>query len=464
MQRHGGWSRALLVVGLAFLTTWWASAPARANTTLQGTATITGGWTDNPTGVVADQASDDFFLEVRPGLRLTSMQRRIVFYAGYTFDATLYLRDSGATGYSNSADLGFVAETSKTTTFGVTATFLQSSLNNVQVLMPSTGTMIMPLPGGTSLFYNARASESFNWDIAPLWHFAQALGFNAFFPDDVTLGQTYEATNDLTLLRNWKHDSGALLLKVDFVDYFGGVLPTGMVAPDQPQILETVRFSWLHDFGAYFSSEVALGAIAATSLVGNATLVEPVGRIGLYYRFNFAGIDLVYEHGVTPNVFTASTFLTDSVTLRGSLPLGRPELGLSTSAGYMHGVLWDSTSGQLTGGVDTFLADLSLTYNPWPELGVFARYQFMDELGNASGPMATASLLRNTVLVGVNIVYPARAAAPYGFRASVRADRADEMRLFQPSSPVGAQPSAPTTTSGPSPGTGGPVAPSGSSN
>jgi hypothetical protein len=162
---------------------------------------------------------------------------------------------------------------------------------------------------------------------------------------------------------------------------------------------------------------------------------------------------------VAPNIFTASTFLTDAISLRGGVPLFVPQLGLSTSAGYTHGVGWDSATGVLSGATNTFLADVTLSYNPWPEMGIFARYQFTDQLGTSVGPSPTATFFRNTVLLGLTVIYPARSAAPYGYQRSVRADRSDEMQMFQSSSPLPQENG--NTPGGPSAPSSGTVAPSG---
>ena len=62
-------------------------------------------------------------------------------------------------------------------------------------------------------------------------------------------------------------------------------------------------------------------------------------------------------------------------------------------------------------------------------LGLFARYSFYDQFGKPpvmDVPAVLPDLTRNLVMVGVNVIYPAVAAARVPSRQGSRVDRSDQ--------------------------------------
>ena len=74
------------------------------------------------------------------------------------------------------------------------------------------------------------------------------------------------------------------------------------------------------------------------------------------------------------------------------------------------------------------LVDVTIGWQPLPELRVFARYSLFDQFGSppvGDVPAVLPDLTRNLVMVGVNVTYPAVAALRAPLRGASRVDETD---------------------------------------
>lgn len=429
-----GWSVLLAIVLCAA-----PGGSARANTVLQGMATVEGGYNTNPLGQAIGRP--DWFWDIRPGLRLTSLFDRGLFYAQYTFDATMYLHRSAASGYSNDFSVGTLLITSRTTQLTLSAGVLQSNVNNIQALQTSVSAPIVIVPAGTAQFVSPHASAGINWDITQAWRLSEVSTFTAFVPISEGLRQTYDINNVLLAGRSWRRDSLDLQLRVDYIN-FPEEMVNGVSVAGSDQLLQALSTRWLHDFGSFFSTELQGGVLLAMRASdGGGRLWRPIARAALHYRREEGSADLAYEHAVEASIFSGATYDNDQVSLRIGIPLGRTTgVAFAASGAYMRSNVYNAFLGTLSGSSDVWLADATLSWSPWREMSFFARYSFTDQIGNPTDPSPIPSFMRHLVVAGVTIVYPAEAAAPVGFRGSVRADRADAVEVPALHSPQPEQP------------------------
>jgi hypothetical protein len=415
----------VIVIGLALL-----DGTARANTVLQGLASLSAGYNSNPTATVVAQG--DFFDDIRPGLRLTSLFARGLFFSQYTFDATLYLHRRGASGYSNDFSVGTLLLTSPTTTLTLGAGVLQSQFNNLPALQASATAPVLVVPAGTQQFVTTRLTESLTWDVTRAWHFVETSTFSTL----IGLGQpnpqaTYDWNTILEAGRRWQRDVLSLWVRLDYVSY-PSTTPGGEVIGPQDQLLPATSVRWIHDFSPSFSTELMGGVLFALRAVETPGLfVEPMARAALHYRRQEGTVDLSYDHSAEPSLQTGITLIGDTLALRAALPLGTStHMTLGASAAYQHANLLDFNGGNLNGSIDAWLADVGWNWAIWPEMNLFARYSFTDQIGATTTVAAIPTFMRHMVLVGVTITYPAVAAAPpNAFHGSVRADRSDAFEV-----------------------------------
>jgi hypothetical protein len=424
---------------VALLAIVLCAGSARANTVVQGMATVSGGYNTNPLGQPFGRP--DWFADIRPGLRLTSLFDRGLFYAQYTFDATMYLHRSAASGYSNDFSVGTLLISSRTTSVTLSAGVLQSNVNNIQALQTSVSAPAVIIPAGTAQFVAAHAGAGVNWDVTQAWRLSENSTFTAFVPITEGLRQTYDINNVVVGGRSWRRDSLDLQLRVDYINFPDATI-NGVDAPGSDQLLQAVSARWLHDFGSFFSTELMGGVLLAMRASdGGGRLWRPVARAALHYRREEGSADLAYEHAVEASIFSGATYDNDTVSLHIGIPLGRTSgVALAASGAYMRSNVYNALLGTLAGSSDVWLADATLSWSPWQEMSFFARYSFTDQIGNPTDPTPIPTFMRHLVVAGVTIIYPAVAAAPVGLRSSVRADRSDAVEVPALHSP---QPEAP---------------------
>jgi hypothetical protein len=141
-------------------------------------------------------------------------------------------------------------------------------------------------------------------------------------------------------------------------------------------------------------------------------------------------LDLIYSRGMVPNPYVQSTFVADSVVLRGTVPFGeKSHLSLSGSGTYTHDEAADTINGSIGTTVNLFYVDLSLNWNPRDWLIVFLRYDYQNQLADATQTPPIASLERHVVLVGLTITYPPQGAAVVANGPPIRVDRSDAVTI-----------------------------------
>ena len=435
--------RAAVTLG-ALLATTVASSRAQAKVSVQGTGLATAGWSDNILNAPNDPVTNgptresDFLFQLSPGVVLTSAAPRLLQSVTYNFAATLYARHSEANSYTNT--LGWVGNvfSSPTTSLILKAESQQGKVSTFNLNQSSSGATVAVLPQNSNIrFFSQSVSESLEATPRAKWRVSQKLGFRLFAPiDRGTLPDSYNLAGDLGLDRIFTLDALGLLLHVELVDFVVPRDPTTNVAVgfDQRQVITSLVGRWRRDWSRSWSSEAALGVLAlvgATSDPTTPTLTawEPSALAALRYATELGGGELRYAHDVAPNTLSGSTYSTDQVALQAGMPIVRAKLFFGATVAYQHARRVSLIAGMPGDSANLALVDLTVGWKPIPELGVFARYSYLDQIGNPpvnNVPSLLPNLTHNLVLVGVNVIYPAVAAARVSSQPASRVDRSDQ--------------------------------------
>lgn len=396
-----------------------APLTAAAKTTIQGEATVSGGWSDAVGNAPIDPAAGnlgaggDFFGEVRPGLLLTYGSPRFVQQLGYLFTASSYLH-SGYT-YANRLQWSGVAELTRRSTLQFSLFGDEGRLNTLLTQQDPTQTQIGNVPLGNTTYLTVGAAQAFSWLLRPLWQLSESALFTLYKPIDPVGALGLILDPGLRLDRIWKSDSLGAEVRMGYAYYQEVRDPaTGVKITDaQRQLIPSAMLRWRHDLGHFFGSELGFGVAGAMRAQdGGGRIWGPAAFGALRYAHPTGFADLSYSYGIVGNALAGQSFQAHLATLRAGLPLGkRSRFSLNASAGYEHGEQIDVNLGATVARLDLLLGDVALTYQPSGEIALFARYQALYQVGHASDAMPEPTYGRNTILIGINGRYPAAPAA-----------------------------------------------------
>jgi hypothetical protein len=425
---------------------------AHAKTSLQGRLALSAAWTDNVLSVglipsTGQRPESDFYYEIAPSLLLATGGARMVHRLNYAFVATLFTLHPEANSYNHRLDWAGYFQTSPTTELFLTAAISQGRLNTIALRTSSATTPVQVQQAGGQTFMGANVTELFGWDITSKWRFTQSAALGMFFPlDPRNTPQSFDVDQHLIFERAWRKDALNLDLRVDYV-HFSEVRgptvvndvanPNGVVTPSQDVFINSATLRWRHDFGHFWNSELNLGIIEASRVSGGVAIIQPAAMAAMRYLHEYGSGELMYQHGVQPNVIVAQTFVNDMVALRGSVPLGlASHVVLSTAVAYNHARVIDFEAGGDLSRTHLILADATLTYIPRLEVQVFARYQFFDQVGSPDDFLPQPNFRRHTVMLGIIGTYPGEAAAVVPSRDALRVDRSDAVGIQAPARPA----------------------------
>ncbi len=418
-------------------------APAKA--TIQATGTVAAGWSDNitnapdePTAGIAREG--DFFFQLAPGAVVSSAAPRFIQRLAYTLTADIFVTHASANAYANTLDWAADVAASRTTDIIFTLRSQQGRLGTFNLTGASSSATVGLLPNSNINYFSQAAGEDLASQPSRHWLVRQTLAFNAFIPiDRGQVPDSYTLAVELGGDRIFRIDALGLIWRNEFIDYVAARdandVPIGN--GDQQQYLTGLTARWRRDWSPFWSSEAALGVVSVigetrdpvTGQLATQHDVEPSALAALRWTREAAAAELRYAHDVVPNPLIGNTFSSDEVAVQASVPFLRAKMFLSATAAYQYARVLALTEGAATGHAHLAIVDFTVGWQPRPEIGVFARYSFFDQFGQPSTQTMVATLpdlTRSTVLVGVNVIYPARAAARVPTRQGLRVDRADQ--------------------------------------
>jgi hypothetical protein len=428
----------------ALLTATLSSTSTAAIVTVQGSATATAGWTDNilnapdeKTTTTAPRESD-FLFQLAPRVALSSASPRFLERLSYNFTADLFATHTEANSYSNTLEWNASVLTSPTTTLVLTLTSQQGKVSTLSFNQPSSGATITVLPQASNFnYFSQTANESFEALPRAQWRVSQLLRFAAFVPiDRGILADSYDVVGEAGFDRVFRADAIGLLLREDVINFVAARDPVTDVVrgADTRQAMTSVVARWRRDWSPLWSTEAALGAIVAVGAssdptVGTRAAWEPSALAAVRWSKDIGSAELRYSHDVVPNPLVGSTFSRDSVALQGGFPVIRAKMFFGATVAYQHARILPLVAGVAEASADVTVADVTIGWQPIPELGLFARYAFMHQFGAApimDTPAPLANLTRNTVMIGLNVIYPAVSKVRVPTRQGTRVDRADQ--------------------------------------
>lgn len=433
----------LAVAALALVGLVPARAHANASWQLVGNAAV--GWTDNVLSAPNDPMpgmrgrESDFFFQLAPGVALTTASPRFISRVAYTLTGDIFVLHGEGDAYTNTLDWSAFSDLSRAVDLLLVAQSQQGRLSMFNLSTGSAQQQPGVLPANTQVnFFSQLFMETIGWSITPQWHTWQTGTFRAFIPTDRgQLADSYEGIGELGGERSFKFDALGLVLRADFVDFVGPVDSTGMkLTPDQQQLISSAGARWRRDWSPSWSTELDAGVVEAEPLdvPGASRVWQPNGLAALRYFNDRGSGELRYQHDIMPNPAAGASFLYDEVALNASVPLGqKSKFFLSATVSYQYAQALNQNGSVSGTHAHVAAADVSLDYQPRPEIGIFARYSLFDQLATnevSTDPTMAApflpSMLRNVVMLGVSVLYPAVAVAKVPTRRGTRVDKADQ--------------------------------------
>jgi hypothetical protein len=439
-------ARAPLVLRLTIACTLAALLPpatARAKVSLQGGGTASAAWTDNILNAPNEQIpggaprESDFFFQLGPKLILSAASPQLLQRLSYTFTTDLFVHHSEANSYSNQLDWTANLTPTPRSLMLLSLASTEGKVSTFTFDHPSAdvGVGVQPQNSNTD-FFNQRALEHLEHSLTGFWRLSQSLRLSFFVPlERGRLPDSYEVYGDLGVERLFKLDALGLVARVDFVEFVQPRNPvTNVAAPNQSQVLTGLVARWRRDWSRSWSTEAALGVVGVVAASDDpnqptGSAWRPSALAALRWTRDIGSAELRYTHDATPNALTGNTFDSDSVTLQGGVAVVPAKMFFGATVGYSHSRLLALSSTAAGQTANVVVTDVTVGWQPLPILGVFARYSLLDQFGYppmGDVPALLPNIKRNTVMLGINVLYPERTAAPVATRASTRVDQNDQ--------------------------------------
>lgn len=436
---------AICAALLALLAPLTLERPARAQTSLTERLRVQGIYSTQ-TGTTPPQ---DIAAQVVPELSLLDVSKRSQVRATYTFAATAHT--TLPADISNRLVLTSAFDVSKRTSLLLAAEAGHTTVTNSLILRSPADVPAGQVPLAVGQLFTSRVGEGVSWEASKVLRFTQLAD------------ATYVTTINAPATSSVEAYLGNLVFSLDRamasrVDAIGIDLRGGY-AESQVALLPRSKLfpialtpHWRHDVSRSVTTLFVAGATAVASPdPATKTLAGPYGQATVSYLVDDSTFDLTGSVGTTANPLTAQLLYAEQVTLRTTTALSvEHHVAGSAGIGYTHGSVVElrrAVVGQPD--FDAFIADVGLSWAPTPVVDLFARYQFVDQVTASQGLVASGSVQRNAVIVGIQL-----SARPDPIRVPTRfpqrVDRGDAAAGATPSSSSssGASGTTPSTPSG----------------
>jgi hypothetical protein len=255
----------------------------------------------------------------------------------------------------------------------LTGSVAAAPVNGFSTQQDASLTPIDAPPADFSYTFTINGMESIKRELSPDSSLTQSTNVIYAFPFNVQpiRASTLTVKNSLAATRKWTLDSLTLTGSVG-VTRFGPAETNAGVTDPRVQIINDLTLMWKRPFTESLTGSVNAG-VGQTISPSSVSLPvwAPTGGAQLAYNFVPATITLLYNYAAMVDVYTATTNLTNQVSLRLVLPLATTGLALTGSGGYVHTV----PIGGVGVGLDSATADAGVTYSPVavPKLSVSLR-------------------------------------------------------------------------------------------
>ncbi len=391
---------------------------------------------------------------VSPGVVLTLESPRARYQAGYTFTASA---SPAMSSYANRIQLGGAFVTGPTTELALGGHVAQGSTSALQLTADAGGAQpggasaaagVAALPSASLTYVSGGVTEELTKELSPALRVSQGLALSANTPvlRSATNELPYRSTTSVAATggveRSWRRDALGLLARVDLVtqvqvDAVGPAAdptapPASTASTTRRAVIDSLVATYKRDFGHFLGGELQAGVLQVSSLGTGAVLVQPTGLAAVRFTRLEGTAELAFSHTALPNPLLGVNLLSDTLTLRGAVPLDRRARWLAaTSSGFAHTrqILDD---GSLAPPTNILRGDVTLGYLPTPAFQLALRYQHHRQLPTAgagvdapSGAVGTGEISVSTLLLTGTVVFPPQDQPPLIFRPPLRVDRAD---------------------------------------
>ena len=347
--------------------------------------------------------SDDVAAQAVPELSFLLVGKRTQLRVTYTLLASVHT--ALPVDFSNRLLLSSSFELTKRTTLLVSAEGGQSSVGNALVTRGADQAAVGTLPSSRTQLVNAHVSEALAWEASPVVRLGEAADASYVTTLDApTASASTFANVVLSADRSWVRDAIGVDLRAAY----------GRTEADGTPTLTSIPFSvtphYRRDLDASLSVYAAAGPVVIYSPdPGSPTLVRPyVSAIGDYLVGDDTTVELDGSIGTQPSALTSQLLYAENANLRLTVPISRHHrVRGAATLGYMHGSVLARRDGVVQPpAFDTVVADAGATWDATPLVGIFARYQLYDQLASTANGVATPSLLRSVVFVGIQLSSP----------------------------------------------------------
>jgi hypothetical protein len=237
-----------------------------------------------------------------------------------------------------------------------------SPVNDFSTLQDASLTQLDTRSTDTSYTFILTGTETLSRELTADTTLTQTanLLYNFPFNVDPIRATTLTVKNSLAVSRKWTLDT-LTLTGSSAVTRFGPAETSQGVTDPRTQILNTLTLNWRRQITDSLSGSLHGGigqTITPQSTAGQVW--QPTGGAQLLYNLAPAAITLTYNYAAMVDVYTATTNLTNQVSLRVVLPIATTGLSVIGSTGYLHAV----PIGDIGRGLDSFTSDVALTYAP----------------------------------------------------------------------------------------------------
>jgi hypothetical protein len=152
---------------------------------------------------------------------------------------------------------------------------------------------------------------------------------------------------------------------------------------------------------------LALRGGVTAALAGASTEVQPVGGAALRFQRDGYGMTLSYDRAYSANILTGQTLFSDSVALRGEIPIvPDADIRASTGSGFALSRAIDVPRAVDAQNVKTVIADAAVGWYPslYPHLE--ARYQYTRQWDAPADQIVLPNFERNVFSVSVRYMWP----------------------------------------------------------
>jgi hypothetical protein len=412
MRRACGWAWGpAIALGLCV-------GPARADTSVHATGSVSFGYDDNLLGAPDDPPAgilgpiQVWTLQPTPGLALYHDAPRARFLVSYAHSFVFYLNRIND---STSADVG-----SATGIFALSPVdelILSLGVNRFTTSQTLTSsaqeTGVGAQPGGDSTLLNLSLTEGWVRELSQDWRLIQALGAGFTFPIDAPGAQPtiFSANASIGPEVTLGHHGLGVFANGIYTRPFlvGGASAeeqAGFLSEDQAVIGANARWRW--DWTLDWGSELGAGLGIPFDAAGDVAVAPTWSALIRFDREGYAA-SLGYTRAITPNLITGQTYYSDTIALVGGIPLwAEGDIGLMTSSGFSWNRVIDEDQNIDTDIVNTWVADVAVGWFPELYPQVALRYQRIQQFNAPEDQTVLPNFTRNVATLTVSYMFPPR--------------------------------------------------------